>query len=213
MPATAPPFHVWSDLWSQTKPTRLLYAETSRVPPGARWGVLEAERVPGPEAPGRARGRAPARATLERLLELAGVRAPHRGGAGVKTQTSDHREGVPRIGVDRDPFARALLAPLQEAAGVQRLIEQAAAVERVGDAAGAVVAVVLELTVAAAIDVWLVLDQVRGPDRLLHLRRRVGRRGGRPVRQQMRDRAGNRDVLGRRGRRGNRGRLGVRRAT
>ena len=38
-------------------------------------------------------------------------------------------------------------------AGVQRRVEQVAAVQRVGDGAGAVVAVVLEALVPAAVDV------------------------------------------------------------
>src|SRR6185436_17859482 len=112
---------------------------------GVRLAYSEADGVTLLVAARRALGRAPARAALGRLLELALVRPGDRGHARVQAQAGDHGIGVAGVGVDRDPLALAALAPAHEAAGVQRRLEQARVMQRVGDGAGAVVAVVLDL--------------------------------------------------------------------
>src|SRR5262249_38928486 len=113
MPATAPPFAVIGLVGSdQGYPEAL---EPDRV----------ALLVP---AGGTLRGSPPG-AALQRLLELALGRLRHGGGARVQAQAGDHRVGVAGVRVDRDPLALALLAPAHEARGVQRGLEQRAAVE------------------------------------------------------------------------------------
>src|ERR1700759_1457328 len=123
MPATAPPS------WSGFE---------------VRQGYLEADGVALVESARRAQRRAPARTALQRLLVAGRLdrRGRHARRARGAPQAGDDREGVTRVRVDRDPRAGAGLAPLHEAARVQRAVEQRAAVEHVGDAAGAVVAVV-----------------------------------------------------------------------
>ena len=65
----------------------------------------------------------------------------------------DDHEGVFGVGVDRDVLARAGFAVGLQLRGVLGRAEQAAAVQRVGDRARAVVAGRLEGAVAAAVDV------------------------------------------------------------
>src|ERR1700750_1917731 len=60
--------------------------------------------------------------------------------AGVEAEAGDDHVDVFLVGVDRDPLARARFAPGGEGAGDERRFEQFAAVQRVGDRAGAVVA-------------------------------------------------------------------------
>ena len=68
-------------------------------------------------------------------------RVPCRGpAAGVEAQPGDDHVGVAALGVDRHPLALAGLAPAHEAGGVERLVEQAGAVEGVGQRARAVIA-------------------------------------------------------------------------
>src|SRR5262249_13642670 len=101
--------------------------------------LLIARRMPGDEAFGRIDpGVVPARA----------------GAAdGVEGDAGDHHPGVSGIGVDGDPLARARFAPGLEAGRVEWAFEEAAAVQREADRAGAVVAFRFEGTVAAAPDV------------------------------------------------------------
>src|SRR3712207_3669227 len=98
----------------------------------------------GAEARMRAARRAPARAALP-----AGVL----GGARVEPQPGDLHVRVAAVRVDGDPAAGPVLAPAQEARGVQRAGEQAASAQGVGDGARAVVAARAEAAVAAAVDV------------------------------------------------------------
>src|SRR4051794_34675919 len=79
------------------------------------------------------------------------------------------------VRVDRDPGALARAAPALEARGVERLLEEGAAVQRVAHRAGAVVAGVLPLAVAAAVAVRLGGDPVRSGDHVLDLLRRIVR--------------------------------------
>jgi hypothetical protein len=145
--------------------------------------------------------RAPPGAALERRPR--DVAAGHDAvAARVQAQPRDHRVGVAGVRVDRDPLPRTPMAPRHEARGVERALEQAAAVEGIGDGAGAVVAAALEAGVAAAVDVRLVLQLVGGEDRVLDLDRGAGRGGGGAVRQQLCDGAGDVDVRGLCGREG-----------
>src|ERR687894_533065 len=96
-----------------------------------------------------ARTRLPARAALV---------APGR----VEAAPVDDHVDVAGVGVDRHPAALARLAPAHEAAARERAVEQAGAVQRVGDGAGAVVAAVVPRTVPAAVLVRLAGDQVGG---------------------------------------------------
>src|SRR4051794_10429061 len=82
------------------------------------------------------------------------------------------------VGVDRVPGALAGTAPALEAARVERLLEDPAAVQRVADRAGAVVARVLPPAVAAAVAVRLGGDPVRRGDHVLDLLRSVVRGDG-----------------------------------
>src|SRR4051795_9795439 len=125
--------------------------------------VLEAARVARHVAARRATPVAPAR-------PAAAAGARRRGG---EAQAGDDHIGVTAVRVHRDPAAAAAATPVHEGRGVERLPEEAAAVERVADGAGAVVARVVPLTVAAAVAVGLAGDLVRGVDRLLHLRGRA----------------------------------------
>ena len=100
------------------------------------------------------------------------------GGGGVETQARDHGERVAGVRVDGDPLARAGLAPAHEAAGVERGLEELRADERERDGAGAVVAGVEDLGVAAAVLVRLADDAVGGVDGCVDLRRGLGRSGG-----------------------------------
>src|ERR1700744_1100731 len=113
-----------------------------------------------------------------RRVDPAGV--PARAGAadGVEGEAADHHPGVFGVGVDRDPLAGTGFAPGLEAGRVERAFQQAAAVQRVGDGAGAVVAGGFEGAVATAPDVRGVGDRVGRGDDLLYLRRRR-RRGAR----------------------------------
>src|ERR1700744_2121267 len=110
-----------------------------------------------------------------RRVDPAGV--PARAGAAdrVEGEAADDHPSVFGVGVDRDPLARAGFAPGLEAGRVERAFQQAAAVQRVGDGAGAVVAGGFEGAVAAAPDVRGHRDRVGRGDRALHL---FGRRFG-----------------------------------
>src|SRR6476619_4644363 len=77
---------------------------------------------------------------------------------GVESQSSDHHEGVAGVRVDGDPVSLAAASPAHEAARVEGAAKQPAAVKRVADGAGAVVAVVSPAAVAAAVHVRLVAD-------------------------------------------------------
>src|ERR1700748_2610938 len=69
---------------------------------------------------------------------------------GVEAEAGDNHVDVFLVGVDRDPLARARFAPGGEGAGDERRFEQFAAVQRVGDRAGAVVTGRLPGEVAAS---------------------------------------------------------------
>src|ERR1700761_737752 len=86
-------------------------------------------------------------------VDPAGVPAGAGAADRVEGEAADDHPGVLGVGVDRDPLARAGFAPGLEAGRVQRAFQQAAAVQRVGDGAGAVVAGGFEGAVAAAPDV------------------------------------------------------------
>src|SRR5690606_27298461 len=106
----------------------------------------------------------------------------------VEAQAGDHREGVAAVGVDRDPLALALLAPVAEAPGGHRALEQLRPrlAERVAHGAGAVVAVVFPAGVTASPLVGLADDLVGRADRSLDPRRRVRRWHGLPVGPELR---------------------------
>ena len=105
-------------------------------------------------------------------------------GAGVEPQARDDHEGVRGLRVDGDPGPGALLAPGEEAGRVERILDEAAAVQREGDGAGAVVAAGIEEAgaMAAAVLVGLPDDRVGGDDRVLDGRGSVDRRGGEAAR-------------------------------
>src|SRR4051812_6677270 len=123
--------------------------------------VLEAVRVTGAEAARGALGLGPAGAAAR---DLAADRVvPH---TGVEPQSGDDHEGVARVRVDREPLALAPLAPAHERARVERAAgQEAGAAQRVGHGAGAVVARILDLAVAAAVLVRLADDLVGRVDR------------------------------------------------
>ena len=107
------------------------------------WIQLRGRAGGGRRSPPTSGARLPARAAL--------------GAAGrVEPPAVDHHVGVAGVCVDRDVPAPARLAVAHEAAGVERRVEQAAAVQRVGDRARAVVARVVPLAVPAAVLVRLV---------------------------------------------------------
>src|SRR6185503_15426998 len=107
---------------------------------------------------------------------LAVARAVRVARAGVEPEPGDHRVGVAAVGVDRDPLALALPTPAHEAAGVERALQQVAADQGVRDAAGAVVAAVLDRGMPAAVPVRLLDDVVGRLDRALDAARGVPRR-------------------------------------
>src|SRR3954453_11308634 len=154
----------------------------ARPPPSPRLrrsgaASLEADGVALTEPLARALCGAPAGDALECLGVLALVEGAGGIRAGVQPEPRDHREGMAGVGEDRDPLAVTALAEAEERARVERALEQSAVDQRVRDGAGAVVAVVLDLGVPAAVLVRHVLDLVGGPDRLLDLDRRVSGRG------------------------------------
>src|SRR4051794_11542519 len=109
----------------------------------------------------------------------------------VEAQAGDHRVRVTGVRVDRDPLALAGGAPALESRRVERLVEEAAAVQGVAHGARAVIARVLPAAVTTAVLVRLVGDLVRRGDRVLDLlRSAVGRYRGAAVR-------GDRGLLGR----------------
>src|SRR5437016_13564809 len=83
----------------------------------------------------------------------------------VEADAGDLDESVAGIRVDGYPASEAPLTPVHEVAGVEWRLEQPSRVEHERDRARAVVAAGDERAVAAAPDVWLVADQVAGPDR------------------------------------------------
>src|SRR5215210_5010724 len=92
---------------------------------------------------------------------------PARAGAlarGVEAAAVDDHVRVPGVGVDRDVAAGPGGAVGHELARVLRRAQEAAAVERVGHGARAVVARVVEARVPAAVAVGLVGDPARGGD-------------------------------------------------
>src|SRR5205807_218664 len=88
----------------------------------------------------------------------------------VEAQARDHDEGVAAVRVDGDPLSLPGRAEALELARVLGLVEEAAAVERVGDGARAVVAGVVPRPVPAAVAVRLVGDLVRGGEPVLAVR-------------------------------------------
>ncbi len=82
----------------------------------------------------------------------------------VEAPAVDDHERVFGVRVDRDVPARPRFAVGLEARGVLRRAEQAAAVQRVGDRARAVIAVGDERAVPAAPDVWARRDFIGGGD-------------------------------------------------
>src|SRR5215208_6238226 len=75
---------------------------------------------------------------------------PALGAARVEAQARHDHERVAVVGEDRDPAAAAWLAPLHEAGGVERTVEQARARERKRDRSRAVIAAVAPGTVPTA---------------------------------------------------------------
>src|SRR6202020_2125153 len=89
------------------------------------------------------RGLEPGRVTGDEPFGRVHRRAvPGRAGTadGVEGEAADDHPGVFGVGVDGDPLAGARFAPGLEAGRVERAFQQPAAVQRVGDGAGAVVA-------------------------------------------------------------------------
>src|SRR5581483_7823045 len=94
-------------------------------------------------AAGSEAGRVARHVAARRAAAVAPARPAAAAGArrgGVEAEPGDDHVGVAAVRVDRDPAAAAGAAPAHERGGVERLPEQAAAVERVADGAGAVVA-------------------------------------------------------------------------
>src|ERR1700760_4326816 len=91
------------------------------------------------------------------------ARVPARAGAAdrVEGEPGDDHPGVFGVRVDRDPLARARVAPGLEAGRVERAWEEAAAVQGEAGRPGAVVARGFEGAVAAAPDVRGGRDRVR----------------------------------------------------
>ena len=86
-------------------------------------------------------------------------------------------------GVDGDPFSFALFAVFEVAMGSDRASEQAGFAEHVGDGAGAIVAGVVLMGVAAAPFVGFALQAVAGGDGAFHGCGRAFRRIGVAVSQ------------------------------
>src|SRR5256885_17083342 len=105
--------------------------------------------MPRGEAAVRARAVVPARAATG--SGALGVDAL----SGVEAQPGDVCVGVAGVRVDGDPLALAAEAPVHEGARVERRAEQAAAVQRVRDRAGAVVGRVAGKARGAAVTVQL----------------------------------------------------------
>src|SRR4051812_8063155 len=118
-----------------------------------------------------------ARAAPHRLPARARLRAP----AGIEAEARDHHVGMAGVRVDRHPLAGAALPEGLETGRVARDLQQARAVQRVGDRARAVIAAVVPVSVAAAVAVGLGRDLVAGGDDLLNRLGRAGRRDGRAV--------------------------------
>src|SRR5436190_10616805 len=106
------------------------------------------------------------------------VRAAAAVARGIEPQAGDDGIGVTAVVVDGHPAALSGDAPAAELPRRQRALQQAGAVQRVGDGARAVVARVLPLAVAAAVLVWLADDPVGRGDRGLDVLRCIRRRGG-----------------------------------
>ena len=83
---------------------------------------------------------------------------------GVEAEARDHHVGVRGHAVDRDPLARARVAPAGEVVRRHRRVDQSRAVQREAHRAGAVVAGVLPGVVSAAVQVRLVRDLVSRRD-------------------------------------------------
>src|SRR5919202_2719258 len=127
-------------------------------------GALDRAWMPRDEAARRTR-LAPARAAAGLGAALA---APVVAVARVEPQPGHDHERVAGVRVHGHPLAGPALAPMHEARGVHRAVEQAGAVQREGDRARAVVARVVPAAVAAAVLVRLLDDLVRGGDDLPH---------------------------------------------
>ena len=166
-------------------------------PPQAPPSRAQARRMAGDEA-----------GVGAQLVLPAGARGARPGG--VEADARDLEVDVAGVGVDRDPLALARLAPGHQRPGGQRTVEQARGGERERDGAGAVVARVLPLAVAAAPLVRGAGDRVAGLDDLAHglgrLERRqrdaVGERGrlARPAAAALAQHAGGPAAAGARGR-------------
>src|SRR4051794_22254215 len=85
----------------------------------------------------------------------------------VPAQAGDHGVGVGTVRIDGYPLARPGRAPICELARSKGRLQEAAAREGEADGAGAVVAVRVERGVAAAPDVRLPHERVRGVDGVL----------------------------------------------
>ena len=99
-----------------------------------------------------------------RLLPARAVRAA---AARVEAQAGDRHVHVAGVRVDRDPLALAGLTPAEVVVRGERALQQAAAAQRVGDRAGAVVAGVDPAAVTAAPLVGELRDLVARGDDLL----------------------------------------------
>ena len=100
------------------------------------------------------------RVTRDVAVRRAHVGLPARAGlratAGVEADAGDDHVGVAGLAVDRHPLARSGLAERLQSRRVARDGQQVRAVQRVGDRARAVIAGVVERSVAAAVLVRLV---------------------------------------------------------
>ena len=112
---------------------------------------------------------APRKPGARALLRRPAVARPA-AGAGVEPAAVDDHVDVAGVRVDRDPLARAGGAVAGEPARGARGLQQAAAAQRVGDRARAVVARVVERAVAAAVLVRRGGDPVGRRDHARHAR-------------------------------------------
>src|SRR3954454_7239763 len=87
-------------------------------------------------------------------------RDPGRGVAGIEAKPGDHHVDVVIVGVDRDPTSETGITPVLELTGDHRPFEQAGAVERVADGAGAVIAMRSPARMAAAPYIWAATDVI-----------------------------------------------------
>src|SRR4051812_19036996 len=154
--------------------TRVIYTKLTNPADGSA-EVLDRgplADVAGALQPGRVAHRVAGARALAPLPPRAALVAPGR----VEPAAVHDHVDVAGVGVDGDPVPRARRAPALEVARGERAAEQAGAVQGEGHRARAVVAVVVPLSVAAAVLVREVGDAVGGGDHAPHPDRQASAR-------------------------------------